>query len=134
MTQHVRRKQRRIPKETATLRADRERYQREKPPPQQLLAEGGHKEFVPLGELLVIHQLMDALMKERQRQGLTLAALSQRSGIDQAAISKLENGSNANPTLSTLYRIALALGKVITCALHDVPDNTSRRQRLTRAQ
>src|SRR5438552_8518031 len=105
MIKHVHRKSRRTPKETARLRADRERYQLEKPRPEQLLAEGGHKEFVPLGELMFIHEVMASLKKERERQGLTLADVSKRSGIDQGALSKLETGTHGNPTLDTLYRI-----------------------------
>jgi transcriptional regulator with XRE-family HTH domain len=99
-----------------------------------LLAEGGHKEFVPLGELMFIHQLMASLKKERERQGLTLAALSQRSGIDQGALSKLETGSHGNPTLETLYRVAQALGKVIVCVLQDAPTDRPVNERLARAR
>jgi DNA-binding Xre family transcriptional regulator len=121
MMKHLYRKSPRTPKETAKLRADRARYQRDKPAPQQLLAEDGHKEFVPLGEMIFLHQVMASLKKERERQGLTLADLSDRTGIDQAALSKLETGSHGNPTLETLYRIALALGKVIACNLQDTP-------------
>ena len=106
MIKHVQRKSRRTPKETAKLRADRERYQRDKPSPDQLLAEGGHKEFISLGELMFIHPVMASLKKERERQGLTLADLSKRTGIDQGALSKLETGAHSNPTLATLYRIA----------------------------
>src|SRR5947207_9158964 len=134
MIKHVHRKSQRTPKETAKLRADRERYQREKPSPEQLLAEGGHQEFVPLGELMVLHQVMGSLKKERERQGLTLAEVSKRSGIDQAALSKLETGSHGNPTLETLYRIALALGKVIACVLQDAPAEPSTPPRLARAR
>ncbi len=97
----VHRKSQRTPKETAKLRADRKRYQRDKPSPEQLLAEGGHQQFIPLGELMFIHQVMASLKKERERQGLTLADLSKRCGIDQAALSKLESGSNGNPTLQS---------------------------------
>ena len=129
----VHRKSLRTPKETARLRADRQRYQRDKPSPEQLLAEGGHKQFVPLGELIFIHQVMSSLKKERERQGLTLADLSERSGIDQAALSKLETGSHGNPTLETLYRIATALDKAIVCVLRDPPANGSRNRRLARA-
>ena len=78
MINHVHRKSKRTPEETARLRADRERYQREKPTPEQLLAEGGHKDFVPLGELILLHQLMASLRKEREAQGLTLVDLSER--------------------------------------------------------
>jgi len=120
MIKHVQSKSKRAQEETARLRADRERYQRDKPTPEQLLAEGGHKEFVSLGELLLLHQLMSALKKEREQQGLTLADLSVRAGIDQAALSRLETGTNGNPTLETLFRIASALGKSIVCILKDV--------------
>lgn len=121
MIRHVHRKSSRTPKETAKLRADRERYQSEKLSPEQLLADGGHAEFVPLGGVILLHQLVASLKQEREGQGLTLAKLSELTGIDQAALSKLETGANANPTLQTLYRIALALGKVIACDLQDVP-------------
>jgi DNA-binding XRE family transcriptional regulator len=133
MIKHVYRKTERSPQDIAQLRKDRERYQREKPSPEQLLAEGGHKQFVPLGELLVLHQVMVALKKERERQGLTLADLSERTGIDQAALSRLETGIRDNPTLETLYRIALALGKEIVCSLRDVPtDIAGESQRVAR--
>jgi transcriptional regulator with XRE-family HTH domain len=134
MIKHLHRKAPRTAKETATLRADRERYQREKPSPEQLLGEGGHQEFVPLGELMFIQQLMASLRKERERQGLTLAELSKRCGIDQAALSKLETGNHGNPTLATLYRIALALGKTIVCVLQEAPADTSGKRRLARAR
>jgi hypothetical protein len=121
MMKHVHQKSKRTPEETARLRAERERYQREKPSPEQLLRESGHTEFVPLGELIALHKVMASLKKERENQGLTLAVLSERAGIDQAALSRLETGNHGNPTLDTLYRIALALGKEIVCVLHDVP-------------
>jgi hypothetical protein len=131
---HVHRKSQRTPKETAKLRADRDRYQRDKPSPDQLLADGGHPDFVPLGALMFIHQVMGSLKKERERQGLTLADLSKHSGIDQGALSKLETGTHGNPTLATLYRIALALGKVIACVLQDAPADLSGDRRLARAR
>ena len=71
---HVHRNAKRTPEETARLRADRERYQREKPTPEQLLAAGGHTESVSLGELIALHKVMASLKKESEKQGLTLAA------------------------------------------------------------
>ncbi len=129
MIQHIHRKSNRTPRETARLRADRERYQREKPTPEQLLAEGGHNEFVSLGELLFLHQLMATLKKERERQRLTLKEVSNRADIDQAALSRLETGTNGNPTLETLYRIASALGKEIVCVLKESGENAPRKRR-----
>jgi DNA-binding Xre family transcriptional regulator len=120
MIKHVYRKAKRTRSETARLKRDRERYQRDKPTPEQLLVEGGHEAFVPLGELMLLHQLMTALKKERQRQRITLTKLSKRTGIDQAALSRLESGTNSNPTLDTLYRIALALDKAIICGFQEL--------------
>ncbi len=120
---HMHRKTKRTPKETARLRADRERYQREKPGLEQLLAEGGHAAPIPLGELLLLHQITYALKKERERQKMTLAELAESTKIDQAGLSRLENGRHDNPTIDTLYRIATALGKTICCSLQDGPKN-----------
>jgi DNA-binding Xre family transcriptional regulator len=118
---HVHRKINRTPEQVARLRADRERYQRDRPTPQELLAEGGHEHFVPLAELLRLHEVTACLKRERERQRLTLAELAERTGIDQAALSRLESGRNANPTLETLNRVAAALGKVICCSVQDAP-------------
>jgi DNA-binding XRE family transcriptional regulator len=115
----VYRKIQRTPEERARLLADRERYQRERPTPEQLLASGGHQEFVTLGEMLAARALAASLKQERERQQLTLADVAKRTGMDQAALSRIENGKNANPTLDTLVRIAAALGKVIRWSLED---------------
>jgi transcriptional regulator with XRE-family HTH domain len=118
-TRHIHCKLNRTPEEAARLREDRDRYQRERPTPQQLLAEGGHKDFVKLGELLTLHQTLGWLKQERERQNLTLAEISKRTGIDQAALSRLETGKNSNPTHDTLNRVAAALGKTIRWSFQD---------------
>lgn len=41
----------RTPEQLAGERAVREKYQREKPSPEQALAASGHADFVPLGEV-----------------------------------------------------------------------------------
>ena len=45
MIKHIHRKTTRSPEESARLRADRERYQRDKPTPEQLLAEGDRRMY-----------------------------------------------------------------------------------------
>ena len=50
------------------------------------------------------------LRKHRERQGLSLTDVANRSGMDRAAISRLENGIYLNPTVDTLYRYAQAVG------------------------
>ena len=56
-------------------------------------------------EMDVIRAIVDA----RTAQNLTQKELSKRTGINQADISKLENGTR-NPTVSLLKRLAEGMG------------------------
>ena len=56
-------------------------------------------------ELTIAQAMLDA----RKESGLTQKQLSERTGIAQADISKLERG-NANPSLRTLQRLAAGMG------------------------
>ncbi|MSQ97616.1 MAG: helix-turn-helix domain-containing protein [Gemmataceae bacterium] len=47
----------------------------------------------------------------RENQGLTLAEVAERMGIDPPALSRLETGKMLNPTLATLHKWAEALGQ-----------------------
>src|SRR5947209_16771079 len=46
----------------------------------------------------------------RESQGLTLAEVAERMGIDAPALSRLETGKMLNPTLATLHKWAETLG------------------------
>lgn len=59
-------------------------------------------------EYAVIQAMIDA----RKQSGMTQKELSEKTGITQADISRLENG-NANPSLHTLMRLAEGMGKVL---------------------
>jgi DNA-binding phage protein len=61
----------------------------------------------------------ELLKAERNAQGLSLADISERSGISRAALCRLENLTDANPTVNTLQRIAEALGKRLIVGLQD---------------
>jgi ribosome-binding protein aMBF1 (putative translation factor) len=50
----------------------------------------------------------------RENQGLTLADVAERMGIDAPALSRLESGKMLNPTLATLHKWAEALGQKLT--------------------
>src|SRR5439155_8712014 len=65
------------------------------------------------------------LKASREAAGLTLADVSARCGIDQPALSRLENGHTPNPTLDTLWRYAAALGKRLLLSAEDVVDTRS---------
>ena len=52
-----------------------------------------------------------ALQSAREKSGLTLAELQERTGIDPSQLSRLLKTGGTNPTVSTLSRLAEALGK-----------------------
>ena len=56
-------------------------------------------------EFAIIQAMIDA----RKESGMTQKELSERTGIAQSDISKLENG-NANPSIRTLQRLAAGMG------------------------
>lgn len=101
----------------AQEKATRERFQRERPTPEQLTASGEYHESMRMGDYLELMQLAAALKVEREKAGLSLADLSDRTGLDRAAISRLENGVKDNPTIATLGRYARALGLRIVVTL-----------------
>ncbi|MBO4704268.1 MAG: helix-turn-helix transcriptional regulator [Spirochaetaceae bacterium] len=59
-------------------------------------------------EFAIIQAMIDA----RKETGLTQKELSEKTGINQADISKLERG-NANPSLRTLKRLAAGMGRIL---------------------
>ena len=65
-------------------------------------------------EMAIVKAMIDA----RERTGMTQKELSDKTGITQADISRLENG-NANPSLKTLQRLAEGMG--MTLKLEFVP-------------
>ena len=70
-------------------------------------------------ERAVIQAIIDA----RRQSGLTQKELSDRTGIAQGDISKLENG-NANPSIRTLQRLASGMG--MTLRVEFLPGNAAR--------
>jgi DNA-binding phage protein len=111
----------RTPAGLAEIRAMRERFQRDKPGLEQILAATGQKEAIPLGDYLHAQELLLALRKERERQHVTLAQLAGRTGYDPAVLSRLLTGRQVNPTLATIARVANALGKEVVHMLRDMP-------------
>lgn len=57
-------------------------------------------------------QVIRAVIDARKSQNLTQQELAERTGIDRADISKIENG-NANPSLRTLKRLANGMGMTL---------------------
>ncbi len=57
-------------------------------------------------------QVIRAMIEARKSMQLTQQQLADRTGIDRADISKLENG-NANPSLKMLKRLANGMGMAV---------------------
>ena len=57
-------------------------------------------------------EITRALLEARIRSGMTQTELSEKSGISQADISRLENGTR-NPSLALLKRLAEALDSTL---------------------
>jgi len=56
-------------------------------------------------------EALAGLRRERERQGLSLRDMAERTGSDRATIGKLETGKVANPTIGTLRSYAWAFGR-----------------------
>jgi transcriptional regulator with XRE-family HTH domain len=65
--------------------------------------------------------IMQAMLDARKAAGLTQKQLAEKTGINQADISKLENGS-ANPSLRTLQRLAAGMGMKVKIEFLPVGD------------
>lgn len=57
--------------------------------------------------------IMQVMIDARKASGMTQKQLAEKTGINQADISKLESG-NANPSLRTLQRLAKGMGMRLT--------------------
>jgi ribosome-binding protein aMBF1 (putative translation factor) len=107
----------RVQQKTEWTAEDRERRRKvrelfkDKPTIEQLIASGELSgETVPMGLYLEILQLLHDLKKARESAGLSLAQLAERTGMDKAVLSKMENGRHGIPTLPSLARYAQAVG------------------------
>src|SRR3984893_17102229 len=100
----------------------REMFRNWHPSPEELIASGEGANFDLHGEYRELHPFVEEIKRAREGAGLTLAEVSRRCGIDQPALSRLENGHNKNPTLDTLWRYAAAVGRrlvLTTEAIHE---------------
>jgi ribosome-binding protein aMBF1 (putative translation factor) len=73
--------------------------------------EAARKDFPPLTADEDLLALLASLRRERERQGLSLTDVSERTGMDRSMVSRLELGKIPNPTLATLRAYARSLGR-----------------------
>jgi transcriptional regulator with XRE-family HTH domain len=120
MNDQPRKKSAFTPEQQAQHQAIREAFRDWHPGPEELIASGAAARlglnvlYAPAGELLA------SLKRAREEAGLTLAEVAQRCHMDEPALSRLENGRNANPTVETLWKYAAALGKRLVLSTEDL--------------
>jgi transcriptional regulator with XRE-family HTH domain len=72
----------------------------------------------------IVANVVRLLREEREKRGLSMTVVAQRSGLSQSIISLIERDLR-NPTLDTLLRIADAieidLGDLLTRARKELP-------------
>ena len=68
-----------------------------------------------------LEELLRQLKAAREAKGLSLADMTELTGMDRSALSKLESGQRSNPTVETLVRYAEAVGKRLVVSLDDAP-------------
>ncbi|MEX0725646.1 MAG: helix-turn-helix transcriptional regulator [Planctomycetaceae bacterium] len=66
-----------------------------------------------------LQKVLAELKNAREAQGMSLADLAKVTGMDRSALSKLETGNRPNPTVVTLVRYAVAVGKSLKLSLTD---------------
>jgi DNA-binding XRE family transcriptional regulator len=100
------------PTEAARYRRIRGRIDAELP----RLIERHHDRMAALDQ---VDELLRQLQAARGEKGLTLSDLTELTGMDRSALSKLETGRRHNPTVETLVRYAEAVGKRLVVSLTD---------------
>jgi DNA-binding XRE family transcriptional regulator len=100
------------PEEAAKYKAVREQVAAELP---DIIARH-HERAASLDQL---DNLLAQLKAARESKGLSLADLTELTGMDRSALSKLETGGRPNPTVETLVRYAEAVGKRLVVSLAD---------------
>jgi DNA-binding XRE family transcriptional regulator len=115
------------PEERRKESALREKLQRERPSLDALIRAGevDPDAVMTMGMYFDVQRALQALKKERQQRGLTVSDVALQSGLDRAAISRLENGKQDNPTVATLMRYAAAIGKRFLWSYDDVTRKTA---------
>jgi len=105
----------------------REQLQRERPSLQDLIRTGDSDPdaIMTMEMYFDVQKALRALKRERENSGQSISDVADRSGLDRAVISRLENGKQDNPTVATLMRYAAAIGKRFLWNYEDIAAATS---------
>ena len=112
----------------------REKLQKDKPSLDDLIRDGAcdPEAVMTMGMYFDIQKALQALKGERLRCGLSIGDVAERSGLDRAAVSRLENGKQDNPTVATLMRYAAAIGKRFVWSYEDLASPIARNGKADR--
>jgi hypothetical protein len=107
----------------------RETLQKERPSLDDLIRAGecDPDDVMTMGMYVDIQKALQALKRDRERRRLSIGEVAERSGLDRAVVSRLENGKQDNPTVATLMRYAAAVGKRFLWSYQDLPGETEAR-------
>ena len=114
MAKQITRDRKLTPEEAAKYRKLREEIEAEKP---EIIAKAQRARRAARCKQLAA--VMQTLKAAREAKGLSLADIYEQTGIDRSALSKLENVTNENPTLETLFRYAEVVGKRLAIQVVD---------------
>jgi ribosome-binding protein aMBF1 (putative translation factor) len=117
--QRIHRPRTQTPEQEAAEQTLRQRFRQEKPSLQDLVDRGDTGQVLTMGEYWELCKTFAGLKALREQQGLSISNLAERTGMDRAMISRLENGQIDNPTIATVSRYAKALGKRVVVSLVD---------------
>jgi DNA-binding XRE family transcriptional regulator len=110
----------RSPEDQARIDALRERFQRERPSLEDLVASGEFQPPISQGEYFDLVEMLVSLRETRERARLSQEVVASRMGVEPDSLARLETGKD-EPTMDILRRYAGALGKQIVLSLADVP-------------
>jgi len=99
------------PQQQAEERAVRERFQREKPSLEKLIADGDAAFVTTVGEYCDWLKTVGRLQHMREQQGLSVEEISRRVGIDATTIRQIEGGEPNELTFKAVASYAHALGQ-----------------------
>jgi transcriptional regulator with XRE-family HTH domain len=83
------------------------------------VSQPSERAFADVGEVIAVN-----LHRLRTARGLSLAALAARADVAKATLANLERG-RGNPTIETLWSLALALGVAFSDLLEDRRETTT---------
>jgi ribosome-binding protein aMBF1 (putative translation factor) len=125
--QRIFRASRKTAAERAREQALREQLQQQRPSLEYFVRTGAcdPDAVMTMGMYFDVQRALQALKRDRVRCGLSIADVAQRSGLDRAVVSRLENGKQDNPTVATLVRYAAAMGKRFLWSYEDLTSKVS---------